>query len=191
MNQKLRDEQLTQFLVVSIIMRLLTHNHLQCIRRVCTAPYPLRLSATAVEKDTTQVNAKFIAHIIDRIDIAVLRDAGAQLGLTPLPADMTVQSVKAAANSYKATDDADMNDEDDDDADDANGTETAVAESSNESKGKSDTPATPGATDLISLLHSYLMDIHLIEGALTCGGCGRAYPVRQAIPNMRLNEDEV
>lgn len=29
------------------------------------------------------------------------------------------------------------------------------------------------------------------EGSLTCGKCGRSYPIQQGIPNMRLNEDEV
>ena len=47
--------------------------------------------------------------------------------------------------------------------------------------------------DLLLLLCVSLIfpQTHVQEGALTCGKCGRAYPIQQGIPNMRLNEDEV
>ena len=48
-----------------------------------------------------------------------------------------------------------------------------------------------GDDDVLSLLHSLLMDTHVTEGELVCGGCQRRYAIQQGIPNMRLNEDEV
>lgn len=35
------------------------------------------------------------------------------------------------------------------------------------------------------------MDIHVTEGALVCPNCARRYPIKNGIPNMLLNEDEV
>jgi multifunctional methyltransferase subunit TRM112 len=44
---------------------------------------------------------------------------------------------------------------------------------------------------LIRTLHTVLLDTHVVEGALVCAACGREYPIKQGIPNMRLNETEV
>jgi multifunctional methyltransferase subunit TRM112 len=40
-------------------------------------------------------------------------------------------------------------------------------------------------------LHNILLDISIQEGNLICNNCGRNYPIRDGIPNMLLNEDEV
>eukprot|EP00002_Diphylleia_rotans_P007871 TRINITY_DN17544_c0_g1_i1.p1 TRINITY_DN17544_c0_g1~~TRINITY_DN17544_c0_g1_i1.p1 ORF type:complete len:125 (-),score=37.01 TRINITY_DN17544_c0_g1_i1:279-653(-) len=45
--------------------------------------------------------------------------------------------------------------------------------------------------ELLQKLHRYLLEIRVQQGALICNGCGRKYDVRQSIPNMMLNEDEV
>ena len=36
-----------------------------------------------------------------------------------------------------------------------------------------------------------VVQIHVTEGALVCPHCERRYPIRNGIPNMLLNEDEV
>jgi len=57
-------------------------------------------------------------------------------------------------------------------------------------------PAEPPANlaendELLHNLHTVLMEIHILEGELVCPGCQRVYPIRDGIPNMLLNEDEV
>jgi multifunctional methyltransferase subunit TRM112 len=50
---------------------------------------------------------------------------------------------------------------------------------------------TEEAIRMIQLLHTILLDTHVMEGNLVCEGCSRKYPIQQGIPNLRLNEDEV
>ncbi|KAL4486884.1 hypothetical protein ABPG72_009648 [Tetrahymena utriculariae] len=40
-------------------------------------------------------------------------------------------------------------------------------------------------------LHRILMETHIIEGALICEGCNKRYPIKNGIPNMILNDEEV
>lgn len=35
------------------------------------------------------------------------------------------------------------------------------------------------------------LQIHILEGALVCPHCARAYPIAKGIPNMLLKEDEI
>eukprot|EP00744_Colponema_vietnamica_P008018 GILI01011465.1.p1 GENE.GILI01011465.1~~GILI01011465.1.p1 ORF type:complete len:122 (-),score=37.17 GILI01011465.1:55-420(-) len=53
--------------------------------------------------------------------------------------------------------------------------------------------ACPAADDDTSLqqLHQLIIDTHVKEGELICNGCGRSYPIKNGIPNMLLNEDEL
>ena len=44
---------------------------------------------------------------------------------------------------------------------------------------------------LLRTLHTVLLDIHVEEGTLVCPRSNREFPIKQGIPNMRLNEDEV
>ena len=46
-------------------------------------------------------------------------------------------------------------------------------------------------TQLLTNLHTVLMDVHLLEGNLICPDTGRKFPVKEGIPNMILHEDEV
>ncbi|MES1912558.1 MAG: hypothetical protein MHM6MM_004813 [Cercozoa sp. M6MM] len=54
-------------------------------------------------------------------------------------------------------------------------------------------PETATAADepLLRRLHHVLLELDVLEGDLTCPSCARVYNIRQAIPNMLLNEDEV
>jgi len=40
-------------------------------------------------------------------------------------------------------------------------------------------------------LHDFLLNTSIKEGCLKCPGCNREYPIKEGIPNMLLNEDEV
>ena len=62
-------------------MRLLTHNHLACVRKGCTKTYPLTLHAETVEQEETTCNPAFIAHTMIHIDYPVLYDTAKELGL--------------------------------------------------------------------------------------------------------------
>ena len=45
--------------------------------------------------------------------------------------------------------------------------------------------------EFLKKLHHILLEVHLIEGNLVCPESGRKFPVKDGIPNMLLNEDEV
>lgn len=53
-------------------------------------------------------------------------------------------------------------------------------------------PPDPAADEpFLRALHTLVLDVHLVEGALVCPHCGREYPVHGGIPNMLLGEDEL
>ncbi|GAB5362414.1 hypothetical protein AAMO2058_000794900 [Amorphochlora amoebiformis] len=45
--------------------------------------------------------------------------------------------------------------------------------------------------ELLKMLHHVLLEVHVEEGLLVCPKSEREFPIKQGIPNMRLNEDEV
>ena len=42
---------------------------------------------------------------------------------------------------------------------------------------------------LLALYH-ILMNVHLVQGVLTCPATGREFPIQNEIPNMMLEEEE-
>ena len=44
--------------------------------------------------------------------------------------------------------------------------------------------------DFLKALYHVLMNVHLVEGMLTCPATGREFPVENEIPNMMIEEDE-
>lgn len=42
----------------------------------------------------------------------------------------------------------------------------------------------------LTALYHVLMNVHLVQGMLTCPATGREFPVRNEIPEMVLEEDE-
>jgi multifunctional methyltransferase subunit TRM112 len=47
-----------------------------------------------------------------------------------------------------------------------------------------------GDPDFLKALCHVLMNVHLVEGMLTCPATGREFPVENEIPNMMLDEEE-
>jgi multifunctional methyltransferase subunit TRM112 len=45
-------------------------------------------------------------------------------------------------------------------------------------------------TTFLQALYNILMNVHLVQGMLTCPVTGREFPVTDGIPNMILEEDE-
>ncbi len=45
--------------------------------------------------------------------------------------------------------------------------------------------------ETIGKLHTWLLDVYLVEGFLVCPDTGRKFPVKDCIPNMILHEDEI
>ncbi|KAJ3311648.1 hypothetical protein HDV04_003912 [Boothiomyces sp. JEL0838] len=43
----------------------------------------------------------------------------------------------------------------------------------------------------LELLHDVLLKTKIKEGEMVCRGCGHVYPIKDGIPNMLLNDDEV
>ena len=44
--------------------------------------------------------------------------------------------------------------------------------------------------EFLKALYHVLMDVHLVQGMLTCPATGREFPVLDGIPNMMIQEDE-
>jgi len=128
-------------------MRLLTHNHLICVKKECKRNYPLEIVATKVEQTDSDCDSNFIVHIMANVDYKVLEHAARGLGIKGLPSPADFPEVSSLSTTSHAS--------------------------------------------LIQLLHTVLIDTHVIEGQLVCSSCKRSYLIQQGIPNMRLNEDEV
>ena len=45
--------------------------------------------------------------------------------------------------------------------------------------------------DILKAIHHALLEVEMVEGKLVCPESGREFPVKNGIPNMLLNEDEV
>jgi len=45
--------------------------------------------------------------------------------------------------------------------------------------------------EFVQAVHRVLFDVHVISGHLVCPDTGRKFPIKDGIPNMLLNEDEV
>lgn len=56
-------------------------------------------------------------------------------------------------------------------------------------------PAPPAEPEkdaaFLKSVHDLVLDLHINEGALVCGHCGRRYPIRKGVPHMLLKEDEL
>jgi len=52
------------------------------------------------------------------------------------------------------------------------------------------TPEIANDTNFLKALYHVLMNVHLVNGMLTCSETGREFPVTDGIVNMMLEEDE-
>lgn len=44
---------------------------------------------------------------------------------------------------------------------------------------------------MLELLHEILLEVNVEDGQMKCKGCGRVYVIKDSIPNMLLQENEV
>ena len=55
----------------------------------------------------------------------------------------------------------------------------------------SDPPVVEDNPDVMKQIHHALFEVEVVEGELVCPETGRKFPIKQGIPNMLCNEDEV
>lgn len=169
-------------------MRLLTHNQLMCVRRSCTLPYPLALEAAKVEREQSDVNLSFINHVFASLDYNAFHDTVVSLGLTELPPPSALHLIKQQLSITSGRSPTPVQN---DSVESILDTSSSSSSSTSSTQSQDSSMNTEIPKNTAAIIHSYLMDIHIIDGALVCKGCKRRYPIQQGIPNMRLNEDEV
>jgi multifunctional methyltransferase subunit TRM112 len=54
-----------------------------------------------------------------------------------------------------------------------------------------DKPDEASSDEVLEAMMSVLVGRQVKSGVMTCSGCGHVYPIKDAIPNMLLNEDEI
>ncbi|KXS21618.1 Trm112p-domain-containing protein [Gonapodya prolifera JEL478] len=54
-----------------------------------------------------------------------------------------------------------------------------------------ESPGDPNDDEFLQTLHHVLLETRVKEGRMVCNGCGHVYPIREGIPNMLLQENEV
>lgn len=52
-------------------------------------------------------------------------------------------------------------------------------------------PGSGTEEDVMKRIHHALFEVEVVQGELVCPETGRKFPIRQGIPNMLLNEDEI
>jgi uncharacterized protein YbaR (Trm112 family) len=97
----------------------------------------------------------------------------------------------ALAAKRSERDEEDEDDDEDEDPPKKGATSGEEGKDEEEDKAMSATEERGTDDELLTVLHTVLMDTHVTEGELVCGGCQRRYAIQQGIPNLRLNEDEV
>lgn len=45
--------------------------------------------------------------------------------------------------------------------------------------------------EILNYIHHVLFEVIIEEGSLVCKNCGKQYEIKNGIPNMVLNDDEV
>ena len=46
-------------------------------------------------------------------------------------------------------------------------------------------------SEILTYIHHILFEVLIEEGSLICKNCGKEYEIKNGIPNMVLNDDEV
>lgn len=54
-----------------------------------------------------------------------------------------------------------------------------------------DPPQSADSEEVLKTVHHALLEVEVIQGELVCPETGRKFPIKQGIPNMLCNEDEV
>ncbi len=45
--------------------------------------------------------------------------------------------------------------------------------------------------DILQFIHHILFEVVILDGAMVCNNCGKDYEIKDGVPNMVLNDDEV
>ncbi|KAI9201822.1 uncharacterized protein BJ171DRAFT_196133 [Polychytrium aggregatum] len=52
-------------------------------------------------------------------------------------------------------------------------------------------PADDVSEEFLRRLHQVLLEIRVKEGRMVCNGCGHVFPIKDTVPNMLLQDNEV
>jgi multifunctional methyltransferase subunit TRM112 len=153
--------------------------------------YPLRIEATEVVFEESQVNREMVRSLLPKLDYDALVQASRQMVVhlsenqkkqyeQQQPEKMSEETMEGCGRG--------SSDEDD---------RAATAHATSQVTIPTPLPdhLTANLDDLdestVISLYRFLFDIHLLEGHLVCPDTGRKFPVSQGIPNMVLHEDEL
>ncbi|GAA94668.1 uncharacterized protein L969DRAFT_94699 [Mixia osmundae IAM 14324] len=146
-------------------MRLITHNLLSCHAKLCSAPtnFPLDLqNCTTVEDRPVDFNPDFLRGFLPKLEWPALLRASRQLGDASLPEQPPASFT--LSHTTASTEDA---------------MQTEKATSSEDEE------------EVLKKLHHVLLELHVIDGEMTCPSCHRVFPIKSGIPNMLLAEHEL
>lgn len=45
--------------------------------------------------------------------------------------------------------------------------------------------------DVLQYINHVLFEVTILDGSLNCNNCGKSYEIKDGVPNMVLNDDEV
>lgn len=150
-------------------MKLLVHNFLSSrFLKNVNAGYPLKLMATTINAREQEFSPEFIVRMLPKLEYDVLRQAALSIGHGQDLPEVQPKIATVEGSGDQATASA----------------------------------AAPSAEDLSKLVQQYdenflkavhrnLLEIEIVEGFLECPETGRKFPIKNGIPNMLANEDEV
>ena len=144
-------------------MRLLTHNFLQSNVKGTDKGYPLIIEADEVVVEKSPLDTDLLLKLIPKLNYSVILGAVKQLSESTTTA--TCATSGGAPLEFRLPD--------------------LPPELVH------DTDELRNDVQLLANLHTVLMDVHVMEGNLSCPDTGRKFPIKEGIPNMILHEDEV
>ena len=151
-------------------MKLLTHNLLQC---PLSGTYPLKIVPAQVERLETEFRQEVMVNMLPKLEWSVLLEAAADVRLPRCsrPAPLARRAQHAAPSALAAS-----------------GVDTAApAQVGFEGLPESAPEDAAENLEFLQLLHSCILDTHVINGELV-SQTGRRYPIADSIPNMLLQD---
>ena len=87
------------------VMRLLTHNLLQCNRKGCTGGFPLKVNASSTELQESEFNPDFIRAMLSKLEYSALVETAQSLDVNLLPPCFDITTDLQDENFLKAVHD--------------------------------------------------------------------------------------